>query len=131
MLVDTSAWIEWLRGTGSKPDLTLRGAFDQGTSLWVSGVIVQEMLQGSRTERQAAELSRLLATFESIEPVYPDTYEHAASIYRRCRRAGRTVRTTIDCLVGALALEHDLPVLAHDRDFDALARVCGLRLVTS
>lgn len=129
MLIDTSAWIEWLRATGSHADRLLEQAFREGDRLTLTGVVLQEVLQGCRDERQAQDVRRLLGACHSIEPVYPETYDHAASLYRRCRHAGRSVRGTVDCLVAALAIEYDLPVLAHDRDFETLHDVCGLRLV--
>lgn len=128
MLVDTSAWIELLRATGSAADLALTRALDEGDKVTVTGVVVQEVLQGCRNEEQASEVAKLLATCRSAEPVYPATYDHAAMLYRRCRSAGRTVRGTMDCLIAAVALEHGLDVLAHDRDFGALAAICGVRL---
>lgn len=129
MLVDTSAWIEWLRATGSPPDRILTAAFERGDSLFVTGIVVQEVLQGRRDDGHAFELQHLLATCRWSEPVYPETYQHAADLYRCCRAAGRSVRGTVDCLIAAVALEHDMEVLAHDRDFKTLREVCGVRLV--
>jgi predicted nucleic acid-binding protein len=131
MLVDTSAWIEWLRATGSPPDVILSSAFERGDPLFLTGLVVQEVMQGSRGSAHTTELRQLLATCGSLEPVYPETYEHAADLYRRCRVAGRSVRGTVDCLIAAVALERDVEVLAHDRDFRTLSRVCGLRLVVT
>jgi predicted nucleic acid-binding protein len=128
LLVDTSAWIEWLRATGSVADQVISAAFAQGYELTIAGVILQEVLQGCRIERHAGDVTRLLANCRFAEPVYPETYEHAAALYRRGRRAGRLVRGTVDCLVAALAMERDLAVLANDRDFENLHAVCGLRL---
>jgi predicted nucleic acid-binding protein len=129
MLVDTSAWIEWLRATGSPLDLLLTSALKGGDPLFVTGIVVQEVLQGGRDERHVSELQQLLATCRWSDPVYPETYEHAADLFRRCRAAGRAVRGTVDCLIAAVALERDVEVLAHDRDFRALRDICGLRLV--
>jgi predicted nucleic acid-binding protein len=128
LLVDTSAWIEWLRATGSVADQLITAAFAEGYELTIAGVILQEVLQGCRNERHAADVTRLLASCSFAEPVYPETYEHAAALYRRCRRAGRSVRGTVDCLVAAVAMERNLAVVASDRDFETLHAVCGLRL---
>jgi predicted nucleic acid-binding protein len=92
------------------------------------GVVLQEVLQGTRSAAQANDLRRLLAACTVVEPVFPETYEHAASLYTRCRRAGRSVRGTVDCLVAALALEHGLAVLGVDHDLLTLRDVCGLAL---
>jgi predicted nucleic acid-binding protein len=129
-LVDTSAWIEFLRATGSPSDRSLGAALEAGHSLWTTGLVLQELLQGARTSAQADDLRVLLRGCTPVEPLYPDTYEHAASLYARCRRAGRAVRGTVDCLIGAIALEHDLAVLGTDRDLVTLSEVCGLALAT-
>jgi predicted nucleic acid-binding protein len=127
-LVDTSAWVELLRETGSPVDRALAHALDSGRPLWITGVVLQEILQGATTAAQADDLRRLLAACIVVEPVFPETYEHAATLYRRCRRAGLSVRGTVDCLVAAVALEHGLAVLGVDRDLRALHDVCGLAL---
>lgn len=131
MLVDTSAWIEWLRATGSAPDRILTAAFERGEPLFITGVVVQEVLQGGRDDGTMDELRQLMRTCQRAEPIYPETYEHAADLFRRCRAAGRSVRGTVDCLIAAVALEHDVEVLAHDRDFKTLGDICHLRLIAT
>src|SRR6476469_9343604 len=108
MLVDTSAWIEFLRGTGSPADGALSSLLEKARPIAVTGIIVQEVLQGCRDERHAADIRDLLLTCRIVEPVCPETFEHAAALYRRCRRAGSTIRGSVDCLVAAVALEHGL-----------------------
>jgi predicted nucleic acid-binding protein len=127
-LVDTSAWVELLRETGSPVDRALAHALDSGRPLWITGVVLQEILQGATTAAQADDLRRLLAACIVVEPVFPETYEHAATLFRRCRRAGRAVRGTVDCLVAAVAREHGLAVLGIDRDLVTLRDVCGVVL---
>ena len=129
VLVDTSSWIEFLRGTGSPADRQLAARFDRGEPVTVTGMIVQEVLQGGRDERHVAELQELLLSCEAVEPVYPETFEHAAALFRRCRQAGRTIRGAVDCLVAAVAIEHGLSLLANDRDFEPLQRASGLTLL--
>lgn len=128
LLADTSAWIEYLRGTGSDADRALTDALKSGQLVAVAGVIAAEVLAGARDDAHAADLSVLLAGCSALEPVYPQTYQHAAALYRRCRGSGRTVRGTVDCLVAALAIEHGVEVLGVDRDLATLRDVCGLRL---
>ena len=128
-LVDTSAWIELLRATGSPVDLALAGALRERVALRVTGIVLQEVLQGCRDEAHTRDVAKLLRACRGVHAVFPETHEHAASLYRRCRAAGRRVRGTVDCLIAAVALEHDLAVLAHDRDFGVLHAVCGLRIV--
>jgi predicted nucleic acid-binding protein len=127
-LVDTSAWVELLRATGSPVDRALAEALDRGRPLWLTGIVLQEVLQGARSAAQADDLRRLLAACVVAEPIFPETYEHAATLFGRCRRAGRAVRGTVDCLVAAVALEHGLAILGLDRDLRTLRDVCGVAL---
>lgn len=125
-LADSSAWIEMLRATGSVLDRVLTGALRDGQSVMVTGIVVQEVLSGSRDESHADALRRLMEPCGVLGAVYPATYEHAAALSRRCRAAGKTVRGTVDCLIAAVALEHRATVLAADRDMATLHFVCGL-----
>jgi predicted nucleic acid-binding protein len=130
-LVDTSVWVELLRATGSPVHRALNEALESGRPLWLTGVVLQEVLQGARSAAQADDLRRLLAACVVLAPVFPETYEHAATLYGRCRRAGRAVRGTVDCLVAAVALEHGLAVLGVDRDLRTLRDVRGRAPSTS
>ncbi len=129
MIVDTSAWVEFLRGTGSPEHAALRRAIAEGQEVLVPEVVAMELLAGISGEGAATDLRRLLHSFEvvSLAPI-TDT-ESAARLQRQCRRAGATVRSVIDCLVAATALRLDEPVLHRDRDFVALAAHTDLRLV--
>lgn len=55
-------------------------------------------------------------------------WEDAAQLYRTARRKGRTVRSSVACLIAAVALRTGSSVLALDRDFEALAEVSDLVL---
>jgi predicted nucleic acid-binding protein len=129
-LVDTSAWVEFLRGTGTAVHHRVRDLLASGEALHTTDVIVMELLAGGRDEGHAARLRRLLARCR-FEPVAGlGDFEAAAELYRRCRQGGSTVRSLTDCLIAAVALRADLPVLHADRDFDALARHSDLRLAS-
>ncbi len=129
MLVDTSAWVEYLRATGSVTHQRLRGLLQDGASLHTTDVVVMEVLAGARDPAHAGRLRRLLLSCEFVPIDGLNDYEEAASLYRQCRRAGETVRALTDCLIAAVAIRAGLGVLQADRDFDALARHSDLRVV--
>jgi predicted nucleic acid-binding protein len=96
--------------------------------LGVVDVVRMELLAGAASDRQVVTVSRLLARGTAPPTLSPGDHEHAASLYRAARRSGETVRSMIDCLVSA-TVRLDAPVLAQDRDLEALRQVCPLRLV--
>lgn len=126
-LVDTSAWVEFLRGTGSSSHRAVRRLLSAGALLHTTDVVVMEVMAGARDERHHDRLRRLLARCEYAPVEGLHTYEAAAGLYRTCRRAGDTVRSLTDCLIAAVALRQRLTVLHDDRDFDVLARHTGLQ----
>jgi predicted nucleic acid-binding protein len=130
-LVDSSGWIEYLHATGSPVENRLRVAVDHGEQLATVGVVVLEVLSGARDERHAAQLDRALGYCSYLPTEEPADYETAAAIYRECRRAGTTPRKTPDCLIAAIAIRTATPLLAHDRDFEAIAARTALQLVAA
>lgn len=91
-------------------------------------VCLQEVLQGAKDEREWKTLRQTLESQEIVSPVDPlALHVEAARIYFECRRRGLTVRSSTDCFIAALALEHGLVLLHDDSDFDAIARVRPLR----
>ncbi|MGH9361340.1 MAG: type II toxin-antitoxin system VapC family toxin [Thermoanaerobaculia bacterium] len=91
--------------------------------------IVQEVLQGFRDERAYRVARESMLALPIVEsPLRQEVFLEAAELYRVARRAGLTVRSSVDCLIATCALRHSLTVLHRDRDFDALARVSPLRV---
>lgn len=90
--------------------------------------VVQEVLQGFRDEGAFRVAQAALLSFPIVEsPLQQTVFLEAVGLYRTARRAGITVRSSVDCLVAACALRHDLEVIHRDRDYPALARVSPLR----
>ena len=79
----------------------------------------------AKREVSAREAMQALPIVES--PLTAEVFEGAVHLYRSARRAGRTIRSAVDCLIGACAIRHALIILHRDRDFDSLARVSPLR----
>lgn len=128
ILVDSSAWVEFLRATGSPVHHRLRAALEEGTALASSDVIVMEILAGARDAADRERLRRLLYGLEFIAVEGPADYEAAAEIFRACRRGGETPRKLTDCLIGAVAIRSDAELLCADADFAVIARHADLRL---
>lgn len=124
ILIDTSAWIEFFRDTGSpvcnEVDRLL------GEDVATCDVVRMEVLAGARDEPHLRDLRGLLAR-ATVLPIGPADYESAAAMYRTCRRGGETVRKLVDCLIAAVAVREAVAVLHADADFDVLARHTRLR----
>ncbi|HZQ84544.1 MAG TPA: PIN domain-containing protein [Acidimicrobiales bacterium] len=125
LLVDTSAWVEFLRDTGS--DVCLRVDRELSRGVAVCDPIRMEVLAGARDEAHLVLLRRLLAR-ATVVPVGPPQYDEAAALYRACRRGGETPRRLIDCLIAAAAIDAAVAVLHADADFEVLGRHTALRL---
>ena len=126
-LIDTSAWVEFLRATGSEVHHHLRGLIESEATLHTTDVVVMEVLAGARDQPHLASLRRLLSRCDFVPVAGLSDFESAAELYRRCRRGGETVRALNDCLIAAVALRAGLDLLAADRDFDVLVRHTELR----
>jgi predicted nucleic acid-binding protein len=128
ILVDSSAWIEFQRATGSAVDERLTKAIEADEALITLGLVVLEVLAGARDERHARDLRRLLDRCSFVPLEEPSDWELAAALYRACRRAG-TVRRLPDCLIAVLAMRVGADLLHQDADFDAIAQHAPLAVV--
>ena len=128
ILVDSSAWIEFQRATGSRADRWLTAAIEGDEPLATMGLILLEILAGARDERQARDLRRLLDRCRFLPVEDPFDFESAAALYRTCRREGIRIRRLRDCLIAAVAIRTGTPLLHQDADFDAIARHAPLTI---
>lgn len=126
ILADTSAWIEYLRATGSASDRRMIEIVGTPT-LRTTDPIVMEVLAGA-LPHELDDLRIGLLQPEPV-PVLVGDWEGAAEIFRTCRSEGATPRKLFDCLIAAVAIRADLELLHHDRDFEAIARHTPLQLV--
>lgn len=128
ILVDSSAWIEFLRDTGSSTSRKV----DQllGTEIATCEPVWLEVLSGARDESHLSDLRGLLASTILVSTLSSD-YEEASAIYRACRRGGETPRSLMDCLIAAITIRVDATLLHADADFDAIARCTVLKTQSS
>jgi predicted nucleic acid-binding protein len=129
IVVDSSAWVELLRGTDSTVTRRLNRALADHEALAVTEIVVAEVLSGARDEQHLNRLRRMLLGLDLLRLRGLTDYEAAASLQRACRGAGETVRSLADCLVAVPAIVAGVPVLHADRDFEILARHTALRTV--
>jgi predicted nucleic acid-binding protein len=124
ILVDTSVLIDYLAGNDTRATAVLDEVVQEEALFYVTPLIVQEVLQGSRDEATWQKLRTYLTSLLWVEPEDPmASHVEAARIYFDCRRRGLTVRSSADCLVAQIALEHGLALLHSDRDYESIARV--------
>lgn len=128
ILADTSAWVEYDRATGSAADRRLVELIATDGPLAVTEPVLMEVLAGARTDAREADLRRLLLRLEFLPLDVAADFEAAATIYRRCRKAGVTPRGMVDCLIAAVAYRRGAVLLSWDVDLDRVADVIGVEL---
>ena len=102
----------------------LKGALDRGVEPAITAMIYQEILQGAVDERAFRDYRNYFSSQRFLHPLDPvEAHERAARIYFECRRKGLTIRSSIDCLIDHIAVEHDVPLLHDDHDFEQIAQV--------
>lgn len=129
ILVETSAWIEFDRATGSAVDLTLTKLITDEVDISVTEPILMEVLARARNPDSWSRLRRLLTSFSWTPVDSVADFEAAAEIYRDCRSHGVTPRGLIDCMIVAVALRTNAGVLTADKDFAQIATVVPLSVV--
>ena len=125
ILVDSSVWIDFFSSSPGRAGDELRRMITDAEPFALTGLVITEILQG--LTRDASRIERYLSQWEMLEPSGYATYREAASIFRVARAKGVTL-TTIDALIGAIAVEHGASVFTLDKDFSRIARLTGLPL---
>jgi predicted nucleic acid-binding protein len=122
ILVDTSIWIAILRGEIKVERMSYR-------SFVTCGPVVQEVLQGFDEDPTSLRYADLFMKVPRLsDPLPSELFIAAAEIYRQGRRRGLTIRSTIDCLIAAIALDNGVTLWHRDRDFDNIAQFTNLKV---
>ena len=130
ILVDSSVWIDYFRGTATPQADRLDGLLGS-EPLAIGDLILTEVLQGFGTEREFNDARKVLLALEMVVLGGPDVAVEAAKNYRKLRGLGVTVRKTIDTVIATRCIVSGHMLLHSDRDFDAFEQHLGLRCVTS
>lgn len=127
VLIDTSAWVEYFRGTGSRAALEVRRLLSgEADTVVMCEPVAMELLSGATSDVTHAKLERLVNGLPSLKLDDTIDFRSAAAIYRTARRTGRTVRSINDCLIAALAIRHSANLVHRDDDYDVIAAITPL-----
>ncbi len=127
-IVDTTVWIDFFHGHDTPEVRELQRVVDASEDVCICGVILTEVLQGIREDKDHAATSAAFDVFLYL-PMTQRTFIRAADIFRTLRRRGVTIRNAVDCIIASVASEHDITLLHNDRDFDAIAALGNLKVV--
>lgn len=127
-LVDTSAWVEFLRRTGSEVNMRVRAMIEGDEEMATTDVVIMELLCGARASDHKSRIWGLVnrCVMLPTRPLYD--YEIAAELYTRCRSDGFSPANTNDLVIAAVAIGKKVPLLAAEKHFDLIAAVSSLRL---
>ena len=127
IFVDTNVWINYLSGRSTQKTERLAELIASGQPIYALPVIIQEILQGFRHDRDISAHIELLEALSFLSFGFEDAVE-AAKIYRALRKSGITP-TTIDLQIVAICLRHELHLLSEDKDFLAIAEKSNLVVI--
>ena len=130
ILVDSSVWIDYFRGTHT-PETDRLDALLGAEPVATGDLILAEVLQGFADDRDFNQAKKLLTALPIVELVGTEIAIQAARNFRALRALGVTVRKTIDTLIATSCIEHGLTLLYSDRDFDPFVEHLGLRAAIS
>lgn len=128
ILVDTSAWVEFDRNTGSAIDDRVAELIATTDHVATTEPVIMEFASGAKNTARERELRRLLNRFTLLPFDSPTDFDAATTIYRRCRSQGITPRGLIDCMIASVALRHGASLLCQDSDLFQVATVMGIQL---
>jgi predicted nucleic acid-binding protein len=127
ILIDTSAWIEYFRATGSAAAVEVRRLLsEEADQAAMCEPVAMEILSGASDDSTHEKLERLVNGLPSLRIDTSVDFRVAAQIYRGARRAGRTIRSINDCLIAAVAIRHSARIVHRDSDFEVIASMTNL-----
>jgi predicted nucleic acid-binding protein len=129
-LVDTSVWIDFFAARNTAQVKVLESIIDLGEDLCLCGIVLTEVLQGIRDDKQHKQTQSVLSSLIYL-PMDQSAFLLAANLYRTLRSRGITIRNSVDCMIAAVCIEHKTDLLHNDRDFDRISGVFGLRVLGS
>ena len=130
ILVDTSVWIDFFKKTNNKQTQILKDYLNRGRIVYLPVYVYVEILQGIKDDKTFRLFEEYLNGLQILKLKDMNSYRSAIEIYRTCRKAGKTIRRTIDLFIVQIAMENKIPLLQNDRDYRVVSGFCpGLVLI--
>lgn len=127
-LFDTTVWIDFIKGIDNRQTQLLGETISQEPRfVLITPTVLQEILQGLRTESDFNRTKTILESFQMLSPGWADISVDAARLYFTLRKKGVTIRKSTDCLIAQIALHFDILLVHNDVDFDHIAQHTPLR----
>jgi len=128
LIIDTSVLIDFFKGKNTPHTRFFSSFEDQGGSIALPSFVVTETLQGAGNEREWKLLDTYLNSQEILYPdPTPDFLRKSGKIFYDLRRKGKTVRSTIDCMIAQISLDSDSVLLHNDIDFEIIKSIRPLK----
>ena len=116
IVVDTGVWIDYLNGSDNWHTEKLDEALTQGV-VAIGDVIFLEILQGIRKDDEFRKTKMRLEMLDRYEMFGHRMVDKCAENYRRLRKKGITVRSTMDVIIATFCIENNFSLLFRDKDF--------------
>ncbi len=126
VLVDTSVWIDFLQDPNSHHAAALESLIRENNRAVVCGIILQEILQGIRDEKNYTLTKERLSRLPYLD-IDKETYLYASSLYRMLRTKGITI-PPVDATIASLAIHRSIPLYTKDDHFSAIVKYAKLKL---
>jgi len=130
IVCDSSVWIAWFNGYPSKKADLLHELLDNEQIVMLD-VILLELLQGFKRDKDYNTARRLLSSLETFPALGSENVLTTAGYYRGLRKKGVTIRKTIDMMIAGWCMQYNVPLLHDDRDFDLIALHLPLKIIES
>ena len=128
IMVDSSVWIDFFRGTATLQTDKLDSLLGN-QPLAVGDLILAEVLQGFRGDRDFNQAKKLLTSLTVVEVGGQGIAIQAAKNHRLLHSLGLTIRKTVDTMIATRCIESGYALLHCDRDFDPFSLHLGLHSV--
>lgn len=128
LLFDSSVWIDFFRNENTPEVELLTSYIENDDPIVLAPIIIQEVLQGIRDDAQFKKVKDIFSYFSVLQISPVAAAFGAAELYRSLRKKGATIRKSNDCLIAFYAIEHSIPLVHRDSDFDIIAKYSKLKV---